>query len=951
VADPTIVRRERELSLLGRRIAAAGQGTGGLVVLHGPVGIGKTTLARWCLDAARAAGGTALMAAALGPELESPLGVWARLAASADPLGTAAVLVRGDVEQLHPHARYAATLAFVRSLTPAPAVVVVDDLHNADEASTAVLAQLAPALASSGVLVVATWRGTPWRAGHDRDLIDVLGPWAETIALGQFDVALVRELAQAAAGGDSGEWAAAVAPALAARTGGNPLLLRAILDDLGVADGARPSPDEVAASGADGAVADVLGRRLLSLPASCREMLELLALVGGQATPVTLAEFAERDLTDDLASAIGAGVVSTREGGAIGFVHPAWSDAVHARLVDGRPEVRRRIATVLTRRGRPDDLPAIAQHLAAAGTMVPPAELHAAAMTAAAQALRTGDHAVAARSLDLALDTGVAADAVPLLLDSAAAHHVAGHRDTAWQRARTAADMAGEARPVELARAALSYAQGRGYATDRTGAADLLREALRALDDAHPLRRDLLAQSALLEISLPVAVELQELDHLPGRSEADGDATQRTVAWNWVHRVEIARAMAEEALVFAPAPDDAVGAAVAAAWRQTRCAPEYLRERVALVDRARAHATAAQDRVPLAIAAVLDHLEAGHRALVDDALGELVVLSDETGDPAVRWRTGQLAAMTAFASGHPDLAARHATEAFAHGAQAGERGRWVVRGVQTTMLSVEADDDPSDTVAFLAANLDALSYPPMRAGALYALSATGHLDPVRAALPALVANLVDDTFREASWLVTAALTADAIAAVNDPRLAPQLLDVLLPFSEHIAVDGLGFHCHGCVARPMARLAALSGDVETAASLRAIARDRDAAAGLRTWVLHGAVDGLAADDIDPRARRDAAQALAADASALGLRRVARRAQAVGAPVEAARLTARQHEVLAALAEGLTYQSVGERLGFSHSTIRHEAMRVYAALGAGDRNEAVRAARELGLLPEE
>jgi DNA-binding NarL/FixJ family response regulator len=81
----------------------------------------------------------------------------------------------------------------------------------------------------------------------------------------------------------------------------------------------------------------------------------------------------------------------------------------------------------------------------------------------------------------------------------------------------------------------------------------------------------------------------------------------------------------------------------------------------------------------------------------------------------------------------------------------------------------------------------------------------------------------------------------------------------------------------------------------------------------------------------------------------LLRTAGRARALLHRGTADQLTTRQRDVLAALADGHTYQSAAERLGFSHSTIRHEAIRVYAALGARDREEALRTARDLGLVP--
>jgi DNA-binding CsgD family transcriptional regulator len=277
-----------------------------------------------------------------------------------------------------------------------------------------------------------------------------------------------------------------------------------------------------------------------------------------------------------------------------------------------------------------------------------------------------------------------------------------------------------------------------------------------------------------------------------------------------------------------------------------------------------------------------------------------------------------------------------------------------VRTVQATLLALEIDADLTETVDFLRANLDELVYPPIRAGAVLALVRNGGADDVARHLADLVTHVVTDNGREASWLLTASFTADAVAAAGDAERAEQLLAVLSPYADRIAVDGVGFHCNGCLARPLARLAAIAGHDDLAASLRSTALERDTATGLRLWMLDDAIDDLAAraatGRLDLAEIRVRVGAIAEEATELGLTSTARRARALLRPRSAVELTERQRRVLAALAEGLTYQAAGERLGFSHSTIRHEAMRVYAALGATDRNEAVRLARAAGIVTD-
>ena len=55
----------------------------------------------------------------------------------------------------------------------------------------------------------------------------------------------------------------------------------------------------------------------------------------------------------------------------------------------------------------------------------------------------------------------------------------------------------------------------------------------------------------------------------------------------------------------------------------------------------------------------------------------------------------------------------------------------------------------------------------------------------------------------------------------------------------------------------------------------------------------------------------------------------------------RLSARQQQILSLVAEGLTNQQIGHRLGYSESTIGHDLVTAYACLGVRNREDAVRA----------
>jgi DNA-binding NarL/FixJ family response regulator len=61
-----------------------------------------------------------------------------------------------------------------------------------------------------------------------------------------------------------------------------------------------------------------------------------------------------------------------------------------------------------------------------------------------------------------------------------------------------------------------------------------------------------------------------------------------------------------------------------------------------------------------------------------------------------------------------------------------------------------------------------------------------------------------------------------------------------------------------------------------------------------------------------------------------------------------LTAREREVLALVAEGLRNKEIAARLGASEKTVQFHIANLFGKLGAQSRTEAVRLARERGLL---
>jgi DNA-binding CsgD family transcriptional regulator len=72
------------------------------------------------------------------------------------------------------------------------------------------------------------------------------------------------------------------------------------------------------------------------------------------------------------------------------------------------------------------------------------------------------------------------------------------------------------------------------------------------------------------------------------------------------------------------------------------------------------------------------------------------------------------------------------------------------------------------------------------------------------------------------------------------------------------------------------------------------------------------------------------------------------ESVNGSTKAPKISDRQIQVLQGMIEGKTNHELATDLGFSVSTIRHETMAIFRALGVSDRKEAAKAARQMEIL---
>ena len=176
-----LLEREDALASLRRTLAEVASGSGRLVLVAGEAGVGKTAVVRaFCADLAHEA--RVLWGACDPLFTPRPLGPFLDLAANANGELVAAADAGGGPHEL--------VKALVEASAERPTVVVLEDVHWADEASLDALRLLARKVERSSLLVIATFRDEPGadasapdRARRARDAADGEPPRARA-ALG-----------------------------------------------------------------------------------------------------------------------------------------------------------------------------------------------------------------------------------------------------------------------------------------------------------------------------------------------------------------------------------------------------------------------------------------------------------------------------------------------------------------------------------------------------------------------------------------------------------------------------------------------------------------------------------------------------------------------------------------------------------------------------------------------
>ncbi|WP_214107123.1 BTAD domain-containing putative transcriptional regulator [Acrocarpospora catenulata] len=280
---------------------------------------------------------------------------------------------------------------------PGPLLLVLEDVHRADDATLQLLRHLAARLADTPVLVVLTHR--PSEAGEDLTAAAaaLAVQTAENVTLGGLDEDDVRRLLAERSGM---EVDAATARTVAERTGGNPLF---------VAETARLLATEgaSAAHSLPPGVRDLIRRRIGRLPATAQTTLRNAAVMGRDADVdvlIAIQDAEEETVLDGLEAGVLTGLLTEPSPGQVRFTHVLVREALYediARL--RRTRLHAKVLAALERL-RPGDVGALGYHALAAATAATARDAAEYAGRAATQASAVYAHREAAILLEGALD-------------------------------------------------------------------------------------------------------------------------------------------------------------------------------------------------------------------------------------------------------------------------------------------------------------------------------------------------------------------------------------------------------------------------------------------------------------------------------------------------------------------------------------------------------------------
>jgi class 3 adenylate cyclase len=381
ISSSDFVGRGRELAEAGRALTQVLGGQGRVLLLAGEAGIGKTRLAEEVAQRARSQGIEVLWGRCYEGEGRPAFWPWVQvlrgyLESRSDrelrhQMGRGAA----DVAEVVPEVRVrlpelpqlprikpedarfrlfdSVTTTLKAAAVARPLVVMLDDLHAADESSLRLLAFLAAEMASSRILVVGTYRGAEAEPGTPlgRTLAELARAVhaKQVIRLGGLSLEEASELATSLANSDPSP---ELVRSIYARTEGNPLFVRELSQWVFAAVEAGKQPAAAPATLPE-SVRQVIGRRLERLSEACHRTLLAACVIGRDFSLSLLARVEEDEVQgviDRLDEAEEARIVTEMPGrpGIFRFTHALVRETLYHELRTARrTQLHRRVGEAL----------------------------------------------------------------------------------------------------------------------------------------------------------------------------------------------------------------------------------------------------------------------------------------------------------------------------------------------------------------------------------------------------------------------------------------------------------------------------------------------------------------------------------------------------------------------------------------------------------------------------
>ena len=838
LAGGVFVGRDPELDEARGLLEDTLAGQGRLLLVSGDPGIGKTRTAEQLATYARVRGAQVFWGRCYETKGQPPYWPWSEAIRSyvleADPVGLrwqlgarAAEIARIvpelaerlDIEVAETTETEQSRFRLFDSLAAflgdasrsRPTVVVLDDLHWADEPSLHLLSFIARRLADTGLLLVGTYRDVELGRHHHlaatlQDLAGVDG--VRRVSLRGLAPAAVADYIELTAGVDRppGD----LARAIAEQTGGNPFFIGEVVRLMAAEGrlGESAARQEVLIPQG---VREVVGRRLDRLSEAANEVLRVAAIYGRDFPAVVIEEVCERpesEIRAGLKEAVESRLVETVSGaaGSYSFSHALVRETLQAEIPAARRvRLHRLIAESLERHGEfePDrHLSELAHHFIEAA---PLGEVDRAIDYATRAAIRAGErfaHEDAANLYERALETLEMAPPVDplrrlnLLLDLGAAQTRAGRPGEARRTFERAATIARELkRPEELARAGLAICLLAVAGVVDEPLIALLEEALDAIGPQDgSLRAQLLSG---------LAQELYWVDPA-GRSDRLG-----------IEALEMAGRIGDS---------DALAQALVRRQFTGGAGPQETHRRLRESDELHDLAKRLGDpelELRAHVYRLATRLALGDVAGADADLAAFERLAELLRRPQYLWHVPLLKATRAIIDGRFDDAERLSAEAFAAGQRAEEPVSAQFRAVQEGLLQ-RLRRRPEDVaagarfvaeVAELAERYSAIAA--WRCSLAVAHAGLGNVAEARAVFESVAADDFASIPPDAQFVVSLALLAETAQFLGDAERAERLYDLLLPYDGLNVIAGRAAATNGPVARELGLLAETAGRIDDA----------------------------------------------------------------------------------------------------------------------------------------